>query len=167
MGTINNYLYKNRFITPYDEKGTLEVYMEGNKIEKEMFQVKSKKNTITGINIYAGLLDQKSFNNLIELIRVTTDKPVFISFIPNLEGLEKYNGSIKDYDEYINNYLDDAEELEEAYARYIANYRNHELINDPENGKLRHFPDNILINQTFIDTDTEKANLVNKKDLQM
>ena len=146
MGKINDILYKNRFITPDTGKGTLEIYMEGKKLDREMFKKMVEPHLISEINIFAGLLDQASFNNLIDLIRMTTDKETFISYIPVLE---------------------ENEELEEAYVRYINNYRIKELLKDPENAKVRHFPDNISINHTFVDTDTEEANLIHKKDLHM
>ena len=146
MGKINDILYKNRFITPDTGKGTLEIYMEGKKLDREMFKKMVEPHLISEINIFAGLLDQASFNNMIDLIRMTTDKEIFISYIPVLE---------------------ENEELEEAYVRYINNYRIKELLKDPENAKVRHFPDNISINHTFVDTDTEEANLIHKKDLHM
>lgn len=146
MGKINDILYKNRFITPDTGKGTLEIYMEGKKLDREMFKKMVEPHLISEINIFAGLLGQASFDNMIDLIRMTTNKETFISYIPVLE---------------------ENEELEEAYVRYINNYRIKELLKDPENAKVRHFPDNISINHTFIDTDTEKANLIHKKDLHM
>lgn len=146
MGKINDILYKNRFITPDTGKGTLEIYMEGKKLDREMFKKMVEPHLISEINIFAGLLDQASFDNMIDLIRMTTDKETFISYIPVLE---------------------ENEELEEAYVRYINNYRIKELLKDPENAKVRHFPDNISINHTFVDTDTEEANLIHKKDLHM
>ena len=146
MGRLIDVLNKNIFITPDSGDGTLEVYISEiirkNSKESEkmlgrgLFEGEAKKPRITDINIVTGKLSQKDFNKIIDVIKESTDKPTCITFVPEKEE--------KEY-------------IRDAYKRYIKNYKEQ----DPENP--RHFPDNILITNTLVETDEIKDNYKKKR----
>ena len=130
MGSIKDMNYKNLFLISEDEN-TLQVFMTGTKLNKEIFETQSNKPRVASISIVAGRLEQKDFNLLIDIVKVSTFKNTCIAFIPVKEEKESATA---------------------AYRRYITDYRNL----DKENPK--HFPDNIFINHMLVDADENKDN---------
>lgn len=152
MGTINIPGYKNVFKTPDEGEGTFEVYMEGKNIDKEMFKIKANKSSILDISIFTGILNKEEFYNIVDIIKISTDKPTCIAFTPaEFESLDE--DSLE-------------EKRNEIYESYVQGYREAEIKKNPTTGKLRHFPDNITINNALIDADQIKSNYI-KKDLHL
>ena len=146
MGRLIDVLNKNIFITPDSGNGTLEVYI-GEIVKKNskefekmlgrgLFEGEANKKRITDINIVTGKLSQKDFNRIIDVIKESTDKPTCITFVPEKEE--------KEY-------------IRDAYKRYVKTYKEQ----DPENPK--HFPDNILITNTLVESDEIKENYKKKR----
>ena len=135
MGTLIDSNYKTIYLTP-EEDGTLQIFMKGKKINKEMFKNESEKNKVLNISMVAGELTQKEFDELIQVIKLTI-KNTFLSFMP-IRELE--------------------ESIAHAHKRYANEYRN--------NGQksVRHFPDNLYINNVFIEYDEDKG-VVKKRGL--
>lgn len=146
MGRLIDVLNKNIYVTPESGNGTLEVYIgeivkkNSNEFEKilgrSLFEGETKKPRITDINIVTGKLSQKDFNRIIDVIKESTDKPTCITFVPEKEE--------KEY-------------IRDAYKRYVKSYKEQ----NPEN--LKHFPDNILITNTLVESDEIKENYKKKR----
>lgn len=135
MGKIIDYPYKTIYEVPEDI-GTLEVIMEGKKINQETFKTKSNKQNVADISIITGLLNQIDFNNLVAVIHNSTEKNVYLTFIPE---------------------MGEDEDITSAYDRYVEKYRMQ------IEGVPRHFPDNIFINHTAVDIDNLRDNYKKKK----
>ena len=157
MGRVENPTYKNIFINPENNSKSkkLDVYMEGTKLCRAIFEEKAK--FVENINIYAGKLNQEDFNLLVSTIKQTaTDKIINITFSP------------VEFDELDENLS--PEELQEKqnaiYKKYMDGYRESGILKDPENGQIRHFPDKLTINHAIMDIDETKDNLI-KKGLHM
>ena len=146
MGRLIDVLNKNIFITPDSGEGTLEVYIgeivrkNSKEFEKilgrSLFEGEANKKRINDISIVTGKLSQKDFNRIIDVIKESTDKPTCITFVPE-----------KEENEYIR----------DAYKRYVKTYKEQ----DPKNPK--HFPDNILITNTLVESDEIKENYKKKR----
>jgi hypothetical protein len=136
MGYIKDMNYKNLFLTPEEGEDILQVFITGHTLSREMFNTQANKHRVASINIVSGNLEQKDFNGIIDTIKLTTDKPTCIAFIP-----------VKD----------EKESTPAAYKRYKEGYINQ----DKENPK--HFPDNVQIYHMLMDVDNNKDNYKKRK----
>ena len=133
MGKLIINTYKNTFVTPDDTNGVLKVYMSGSALCESIFQMQALRATVDNIEIFAGQLSQKEFNEIIDIIKKTTVKTTDLTFFP---------------------VLNPNEELQNAYTRYEQGYREQNADNP------KHFPDNIFINTSLVEIDEEKDNLI-------
>ena len=125
MGIVNSYSYKNVFVSD-EENRILNVYMNSILIDKYLLKMEANKNTVDNISIIAGELSQSNFVSLIDNIKVSTDKRTCISFIPIIVADETPI---------------------DAYQRYVEAYKS------KNKDDIIHFPDNIFVNQTFVESD--------------
>ena len=128
MGTIIDSTYKNIIFTPEGDNNTLCIMIEKKKLGPSFLKEEVKKSKVMNVSIIAGELSQTEFNDVINVLARSTNKPIMISFMPIMK---------------------DNEETVDAYVRYAYNYTN----NDPR--ALKKFPDNIFINNALIESNEE------------
>ena len=129
MGKLIDSAYKTIYLTPEEDKGTMQVFMLGKALGPETYKTFSDKPKVENISIVAGNLDQKEFDVLIHTIARGSKKPTWVSFMPN---------------------KNEEEEVAAAYKRYADNY----VSANPKN--MREFPSNVFINNVYIEYESDK-----------
>lgn len=152
MGKISDPTFKNIFITPDEGDGTLQVFIGGKQLNRQLFELKANRSFIQDISIYAGILSKEDFIHIIENIKASTSKMTCIAFTPL--GLDKLDESLSPEDLAL--------KRNDLFNEYVQAYREESIKKDKDNGKLRHFPDNIVINNAITKMDLEKDNYIKK-----